>query len=165
VVAGVPLDALTLNGGIKQTVSRLATRSDNDPVMEDYMDRRTFIERIAALVGVGLTGPQTIAAPVQRIELQRSPVAGFQYHEGDAVWSRLRVGERLDLIREEDNPYDLRAVRVEWRGHQLGYVPRLDNAAVSQLLDNGQTLRAEIAALQLSRNPWERIAFTVYMNN
>lgn len=129
------------------------------------MHRRAFIERLAALVGFSLAAPQAIAAQSRPVELQRSPVAGFQYHEGDAVWPRLRVGEPLDLIREPDNAHDIRAVRVEWRGHKLGYVPRLDNTAVSHLLDNGQALRAEIVALQFSRDPWERIAFTVHLNH
>src|SRR5689334_23732236 len=33
----------------------------------------------------------------------------------------------LDLVREPENPHDANAVRVEWRGRKLGYVPRRDN--------------------------------------
>ena len=76
----------------------------------------------------------------------------------------LQVGDVLSLVREADNRFDARAVRVEWQGEKLGYLPRLDNASVSHLLDNGTTLlSAEIVALQASNNPWERIALAVYL--
>lgn len=50
------------------------------------MNRRLFIERIAALVGLGIAVPPVQASGLRRIELHRSPVAGFQYHQGEAVW-------------------------------------------------------------------------------
>ena len=127
------------------------------------MHRRSFIELLARLSGVGVLAPRVRAEPAG-VELQRSPVAGFQYHEGAKVWPRLRPGDALDLVRESENPYDGRAVRLEWRGRKLGYVPRLDNAAVSHLLDDGRALRAEIIALRESANPWQRIEFAVYLD-
>lgn len=66
-------------------------------------------------------------------------------------------------MREPDNAHDQRAVRVDWLGQKLGYVPRVDNAAVSHLLDTGYTLSAEIVALQDSRNPWDRVEFAVFL--
>lgn len=89
------------------------------------MNRRLFIERIAALVGLGITVPQVQAANLRWIELQRSPVAGFQYHQGEAVWANLQVGESVSHFREPDNAFDPRAVRIDWQGHKLGYVPRI----------------------------------------
>jgi hypothetical protein len=52
-------------------------------------------------------------------------------------------------------------VRIDWQGQKLGYVPRIDNAAVSHLLDNGQTLDATIVSLQASSDPWQRIAIAI----
>lgn len=127
------------------------------------MNRRLFIERIAALVGIGVAIPQARAASSRRIELQRSPVAGFQYHRGESIWTDLRVGEGVNLVREPDNPFDPRAVRVDWQGCKLGYVPRIDNAAICHLLDSGQVVTAEIVALRESDNPWVRIEFAVFL--
>ena len=127
------------------------------------MSRRLFLERIAALAGFSVAAPLVQASAAKRIELQRSPVAGFQYHQGETVWPLLTVGASLNLVREPDNAYDARAVRVDWQGQKLGYVPRIDNAAVSHLLDNGQLVSAEIVALQPSNNPWDRIQFAVYL--
>ena len=127
------------------------------------MSRRLFLKRIAALVGLGAAAPVTQASPAQPIELQRSKLAGFQYHQGEVVWSMLTVGTALNLIREPDNRHDARAVRVDWQGHKLGYVPRIDNAAISHLLDNGRAVRAEIAVLQVSDDPWKRIQLAIFI--
>lgn len=129
------------------------------------MSRRLFLERVAALIGIGVASPAARAATAAKVELQRSPVAGFQYHEGEAVWSSLAVGAALSLVREPGNAYDPRAVRVNWHGQKLGYVPRTDNAAVSHLLDAGHALRAEIVSLRESDNPWNRVEFAIFLGN
>ncbi|GHU49212.1 HIRAN domain-containing protein [Betaproteobacteria bacterium] len=132
------------------------------------MNRRQFFRNCASLLGLCIA-PQAIrsaaAAPTRRIELQRSPLAGFQHHQGEQVWSYLQVGAQLQLIREPDNIHDARAVRVDWQGQKLGYVPRHDNAALSQLLDRGQALTAAISTLKSAHNPWDRIEFVVWLEN
>ncbi len=101
------------------------------------------------------------AAGVQ-LWLQSSRLAGFRYYEGRALWPQLHEGDVLSLVRDRDNPWDRRAVRVEWQGHMLGYVPRSDNAVVARLLDHGTHLRARIVRLTRSRNPWQRVLFDIY---
>lgn len=127
------------------------------------MSRRAFLKSLTALFG-GFVLPAIVHAKsnsgASKI-LQYSPVAGFQYHHGEALWSQLAVGQPLQLVREADNRYDNRAVCVEWQGHKLGYLPRLDNAAVSQLLDRGERLGAVIAQLESSSNPWNRVRVEV----
>jgi hypothetical protein len=127
------------------------------------MSRRSFLERIAALVGTSIAAPVVQASTIRTIELQRSPVAGFQYHNGEAVWPLLTLGAALDLVREPDNAYDSRAIRVDWQGNKLGYLPRIENTAVSHLLDGGQNVTARIVALQDGDNPWQRIELAVFM--
>ena len=126
------------------------------------MNRRSFFERTSALIGLAIGAPVARASTARQLELQRSPVAGFQYHRGEALWPLLTVGASLDLVREPDNPHDPRAVRVDWQGEKLGYVPRVDNAAVSHLLDSGKQVTARIVTLWATENPWERIEFAVY---
>lgn len=129
------------------------------------MNRRGFIERIAVLAGFGVAAPIVQAATAkQEIELHRSPVAGFQYHQGERVWPMLTVGAALDLVREPENTFDARAVRVDWQGQKIGYIPRIDNAAVSHLLDSGQCLIARVTSLSESSNPWNRVEFAVLLN-
>ncbi len=108
-----------------------------------------------------LAEPALDATARDAFELQRSPLAGFQYHEGEALWLLLTVGDVVDLVREPENAFDERAVRVDWQGSKLGYVPRMDNAAVSQLLDRGEPVRAVIVELRESHDPWERVGLRI----
>lgn len=98
-----------------------------------------------------------------RLLLQRSSLAGSQYYAVGEQWQQLQVGDRLELIREPDNRHDRFAVRVEWRGHKLGYVPRANNRAVATALDDGERLHARIARLTAHPDPWQRVHFEVYI--
>jgi hypothetical protein len=106
-----------------------------------------------------LSAPAGAAEAV--IVVQRSPLAGFRHYEGATAWRDIAMGDRLQLVREPDNPYDANAVRVEWRGAKLGYVPRRDNAAVARQMDRGTALEARVAALRVNRNRSVSIEFEV----
>ena len=116
----------------------------------------------ALLAGLSLP-PRPAAAQQVRILVQSSPLAGFNYHQAPEVWRGMRVGDALRLEREPDNAYDARAVRVEWRGHKLGYVPRTQNAVLAWAMDSGATLNARVSRLQPHRNPRKRMEFEVYV--
>jgi len=98
-----------------------------------------------------------------RMLVQSSPLAGSQYYAVGEQWQAMRVGDHLDLIREPDNRHDRRAIRVEWRGHKLGYVPRAENRAVAAAMDQGHKLVASIAKLTEHADPWRRVQFEVYV--
>lgn len=98
-----------------------------------------------------------------RLLVQNSPLAGSQYYAVSAVWTEIRVGDALALIREPDNRHDPRAIRVEWRGHKLGYVPRAENRAVAAAMDAGERLVARVSSLSDNKNPWLRVAFEVFI--
>jgi hypothetical protein len=98
-----------------------------------------------------------------KLLVQSSPLAGFRYGEASLVWAELRIGDRLDLVREPQNPHDRNAVRVEWRGRKLGYVPRAENEALAWAMDRGETVTAQISRLQAHRNPRLRIEFEVFV--
>jgi hypothetical protein len=118
------------------------------------------VPRITAIVALLLALPA--AAAELRIIVQQSPLAGFQYYDGKLLWDTMQVGDTLALVREPHNPHDANAVRVEWKGQPLGYVPRRDNAGVARLLDRGEKLQARIVSLTEARNPWQRVQFEVY---
>lgn len=127
------------------------------------MSRRVFLKALTTLIG-SFTLPTIVhAIPSQATwkTLQVSPLAGFQYYSGEMLWPNFDVGQSLTLVREADNPFDARAVSITWQGHKLGYIPAIDNAAISQLLDRGESLEATIAELNVSRNPWDRIRVEV----
>jgi hypothetical protein len=117
-----------------------------------------------AMVAVTLLLPARAAAQQVRLLVQSSPLAGFNYHQAPEVWRRMRVGDALQLEREPDNTHDGKAIRVEWQGHKLGYVPRTQNAALSWAMDRGENLNARVSRLQPHRNPRQRIEFEVYVD-
>ena len=114
------------------------------------------------LLCAALMGSPALAETI-RVLVQRSPLAGSQYYAANAVWTRIRVGDRLTLVREADNRHDRRAVRVEWQGQQLGYVPRAENHAVSHALDAGERLEGRVLHLRDDPDPWRRVEFEVYL--
>ena len=115
------------------------------------------------LLAAGLLWSLVVSAQQARLLVQVAPLAGFQYHEGKALWNDMQVGDRLDLVREPDNPHDARAVRVEWNGHMIGYLPRAENEAVARQLDHGNRLEARIVRLTRHRDPGKRIELEVYL--
>ena len=116
---------------------------------------------VAVVVGNAAWGfPPALGAEAV-IVVQRSPLAGFHHHDAVETWRQMTVGDRLQLVREADNPYDPNAVRVEWRGMKLGYVPQRDNAAVARQMDRGAALEARVALLRENRNRSVRVEFEV----
>ena len=98
-----------------------------------------------------------------RILVQSSPLAGSQYYAVAEVWHLIRPGDRLTLEREPGNRHDRNAVRVDWNGQQIGYVPRAENRAVARALDQGEMLEARVARLRDDPNPWRRVEIEVYL--
>lgn len=103
----------------------------------------------------------TAQADSVRLLVQSSPLAGSQYHALAAVLPALRVGDVLTLVREPDNRHDRNAVRVDWRGQKLGYLPRAENRAVAAAMDQGDRLVARIARLSDDPDPWRRLQVEV----
>lgn len=97
----------------------------------------------------------------KRVLLLETVIAGFQYYEGEKIWNYLKKGEILKLKREQTNPYDEKTIEIYWKNKKLGYIPRVDNSVIAQLMDRKNELIAYITWLKTSENPWERIGINV----
>ena len=119
----------------------------------------------AGLAGASLLvfGLSPAHAESIQILIQSSPLAGSQYHAFADVRTEIRPGDRLTLVREADNRHDRHAVRVDWQGRPLGYIPRAENRAVARALDAGERLEARVSVLREDTNPWRRLEFAVYL--
>lgn len=129
------------------------------------MQRRDFLTRCAAAIGLAATGiapPAKASSRMRRLIIQESPLAGFAHHEGEKVWRYLSVGDAVVLKRDASNPFDARAVAVRYQGRMLGYLPKVENAAVAQMLDRGERLAANIVALKQDCDPWKRMRLAVF---
>jgi len=126
--------------------------------------RRAAAALLAAALTAACAGTPALAQQAEvRMLVQSSPLAGFRYYDAKQVWDDMQVGDTLSLVREPFNAYDANAVRVEWRGRKLGYVPRRQNAALAWGLDRGTPLRARVSRLDDHPNPARRIEFEVYI--
>lgn len=100
--------------------------------------------------------------PVHPEALLVADVAGYAYHAGPTLEDAFAAGQPLELVREPDNPYDPLAVRIDWQGHKIGYVPRRKNAVIAHALDNHQPLAAHIIeAVGRHGDPWQRLEFAI----
>ena len=123
--------------------------------------RRSFLKRIALLPALFVPAAAVGARPARRVTIQMSPINGMAYYDAGKVLPELRVGDRLELRREADNPHDDRAVEVYWRRRKLGYLPRVENAAVAQMEDAGELLECSIVELVPSNFPWDAVTVRV----
>ncbi len=119
--------------------------------------RTIFIAAVLALAPLSAHAEASII-------VQQSPLAGFQYYDGKALWNEMKLGDALTLVRERDNPHDANAVRIEWNGSRLGYIPRRENTDVARQMDRGAMVKARIVKLTEARNPWQRVRFEVYVD-
>ena len=119
---------------------------------------------ITVFIAAALTATPSMAHADASIIVQQSPLAGFQYYDGKARWDEMKAGDTLTLVRERDNPHDANAVRVEWNGSRLGYIPRRENTDVARQMDRGAAVKARIVKLTEARNPWQRVQFEVYVD-
>jgi hypothetical protein len=118
--------------------------------------------RAGAALALLLAAAHAVAAePSARIVVQHAPLAGFVYYDGKAVWDRIQAGDRLTLVREPANVHDPNAVRIEWQGHMLGYVPRRDNADLARQMDHGARVEGRVTALHKAANGRHRISYVI----
>lgn len=122
-----------------------------------------FIASAAAAAGAGTQAETEPARGEVHILVQSSPLAGIQYYTTKEWWAEMQTSDRLELIREPDNRHDGYAIRVEWKGHKLGYVPRRENQAIALAMDQGTRLEASISKLQRHRSPWQRLKMDIYV--
>lgn len=110
-----------------------------------------------------LISAPSLASTESNLILQTSPLAGFQHYAGPALFPLMQPGDALVLRREPANPHDPQAVRVEWRGVQIGYAPRAENVDLARLMDRGTRVEGRILHLQRSRDPWKRVLMELYV--
>jgi hypothetical protein len=126
--------------------------------IESNGSKMRFLLTLSLLLSLGTAHAETI-----RILIQSSPLAGSQYYSASELQPQMQVGDLLTLTREADNRHDRNAIRVEWRGHKLGYLPRAENKAVAAAMDQGDKLVARISRLTDHPNPWRRVELEVFV--
>ena len=114
----------------------------------------------------GKNGESLIPKPFERdIFLLDTHVAGTTHIEGiDELELYLKSGDRLNLFREPDNPYDEFAILIKTMdGVKIGYIPQKDNIIFARLMDSGKLFWGKITEKEKKGN-WLRIKIQVFMH-
>jgi HIRAN domain len=123
----------------------------------------TGLGAILLLSGIASRGIANDHAPVTaRIVLQNVATAGLRHHDAKEVWAELRVGDSISLVREQNNAHDPDAVRVDWKGRVMGYLPRDANRFIARLLDRGNDIRAHISLIDKYRNHRRKLEIEIF---
>lgn len=80
-----------------------------------------------------------------KVHLFDFAIAGGRHHALERRLPFMKLGDRLRLAAEADNPHDGDAVAVlDQGGVRLGYVPRAANSPIARLLERNEQVTAEI---------------------
>jgi len=83
-------------------------------------------------------------------------VAGVQFHELRTVSAEIKEGAILDLVLEPTNKYDPNAVRIEYEGTMLGYVPKKFSSTVAGNLTVGPVL-CHVKTINMNKKTYEQL--------
>jgi len=152
---------LVIETAIEQSSSK-SREIEHDQKKPAATPRRNILKLFASILAGGaslavIKRPNTNRA--RMLPVLETRIAGFAYYQGEQCLARIKPGDRLELKRESANRHDGKAIEVFWRGHKLGYVPRSHNAALSQLLDQGE--RIDVVVKDLVERQWEPLEFKV----
>lgn len=99
---------------------------------------------------------------VREIHLFDTHVAGTTHLEDASVLDDIKIGDKLDL-RREDNKFDDKAILVlNAAGKKIGYIPERDNLIFSRLMDAGKMLFAVISEIE-HKGSFTKISIGIYL--
>lgn len=104
---------------------------------------------------------------VKKVHLTNFHIAGFGYWEGCEAFDHLKIGTKLELVREDDNKFDPYAVAIYYGEFKLGFIPRKDNHDISKFLDMGwdNLFEVRITRITPDAHPESQVEVIVYVNN
>jgi len=144
-------------------------RTEHEPLKMSRRDaaRRLLMLPLAALPASGALGLRWSASHRTSAEgaqvtsstppVYRGYVAGFQFHDGPELVSGMEPGESVSLVREPRNRHDQYAVRVDYRGRKIGYVPQTVSQHVASQMGDGVRARGVISAVDAAAVPWRAV--------
>ncbi len=99
---------------------------------------------------------------IKEIHLFDSYIAGTTHLKEPEVLDSIKVGEKLNLQRE-DNKFDDKAILIlNEEGRKLGYVPEKDNVVFARLMDAGKLLKAKVTDIEM-KGGFHMIRIGIYL--
>lgn len=103
----------------------------------------------------------------KRVHLDNFHIAGFGYWDGCEAFEHLKIGGKLDLVRETDNPFDPYAVAIYYEDYKLGFIPRGSNHDISKYLDMGleDIYEVRITRITPDVHPEQQVEVILYVKS
>ena len=102
-----------------------------------------------------------------KVHLDNFHIAGFGYWDGCEAFEHLKIGSKLDLVRETDNPFDPYAVALYYEDFKLGFIPRGSNHDISKYLDMGLGAIYEVRITRITPDvpPEQQVEVVLYVKS
>ncbi|MBO4789291.1 MAG: HIRAN domain-containing protein [Lachnospiraceae bacterium] len=114
-------------------------------------------------VAGGATLEQLIKPLTHEILLFDSYVAGTGYVKDEKVYADMKVGDRLELLREPENRFDSNAILVlDAQKRKAGYIPEKDNIVFARLMDAGKYLIAKVVRME-EKGSFRQINISIFL--
>lgn len=120
----------------------------------------TGLSTIVQGQSLGLVGASTLSVPVpfeSKIVLFESVrIAGTTHAPNiNDVMEQIPEDALLRFVCEPDNQADPWAIRVEYGGKKIGYMPADKNELIARLMDGGKTLHGSLLECSLQGDWWK----------
>ena len=104
---------------------------------------------------------------LKKVHLSSFHIAGFGYWDGCEAFDSLKIGTKLELVREDDNPFDPYSVAIYYGEYKLGFIPRGNNHDISKFLDMGlgDIYEVRITRITPDVHPEQQVEVIVYVKN
>ncbi|MBN2134276.1 MAG: HIRAN domain-containing protein [Acidobacteria bacterium] len=126
------------------------------------MNRRDFLKSVG-FAAVIIPAYDSSISVLNKPLLLEFPIAGYQYYKGTEYETFLKEDEKIILLREPENPYDEKAVAVYFKHIKLGYIPRIDNKVIANLLDRGINILGMISKFIKDNPTWDRVWVNLFL--
>lgn len=94
-------------------------------------------------------------------------VAGFQRYDGMMVVHDIAAGDFLNMVPEPDNPYDPDAIKLEFNGTKIGYVPKEKNglAALFAFYGHEDVFECRVTQVDPQAEPWKQVRVSLFITD
>lgn len=101
---------------------------------------------------------------MKREHLANFNLAGFTHYDGVLCFQQLQIGTSLNLVVEDDNKFDARAVAIYFGEHKLGFIPRSENRIFHKLLKVGfSNFDVRVQRVDATEHPENQIQVVVHL--
>jgi len=91
-------------------------------------------------------------------------VAGTSFRSLKETEPLINLQTVFKLKREQDNEFDKKAVAIYFDNEKIGYVPKVKNEVIANLMDAGKKFSAKLISKEWEGN-WLKLDIEVYLND